>query len=353
MLVQDVPAEVRPDPTVLYEEAVRDRRAGRSEAALAKLDTVLRIRPEDTDALLNRGLSLLALDRLDEAEADFQAVLVRAPHYVDARLGLALVARRRGDARRAIMETDKALLAAPERADLKALARALRPQPAWRFDLDGSRSRLGAGLSDWNEVRVAAAHAMDERSTITGVGEWTERFDKRDLFVEGRLDRLFPWGEAYGALGGAVEADYRPTVSVRVGAEVHLLPSINGTLDASAARFASGDVSSLQPGLVADLSQGRVRLAARWINVWDETDQHRAGYAVSVNWTPTDRLRFRADYADAPESSEGLTTDVRALSAGVEIGLTDQISLRVGGLEEDRGRYDRKAITLGLGWRFW
>ncbi|MDY6923148.1 MAG: YaiO family outer membrane beta-barrel protein [Pseudomonadota bacterium] len=353
MIVQDVPAEARIDPTAFYEAAVADRRAGRPHDALVKLDVVLRIRPGDVDARLNRGLSLLALDRLDEAEADFEAVLAVAPDYVDARLGLAGVARARGDLARARMETGRAALAAPERADVAALARALRPQPGWRADLDVSESRLGAGLPGWTEARLAVARTWNERWTIGAAGEWTERFGEEDLFVEARLDRRLGWGGAYAALGGALEAEYRPEVSLRAGTDVRLSPVIGGTLDASAARFPSGDVTSLQPGLAADLAQGRVRLSARWINVWDEADRRRTGYAVGALWTGSDRLRLRLDYADAPETSEGVTVDVRAVGAGAEIGLTDRVSLRLGALHEDRGAYDREAITLGLGWRFW
>ena len=108
---------------------------------------------------------------------------------------------------------------------------------------------------------------------------------------------------------------------------------------------------SLQPGLAADI--GRVRVAARWISLWDENDQRRTSYALSAQWAVRDHIRLRLDHADAPETSEGVTVDVSANSVGAEIDLTDQISLRLGALHEDRGTYDREAITLGLGWRFW
>lgn len=353
MIVQDVPAEIRTDPGALYDAAVADRRAGRHDAALIKLDLVLQARPDDLDARLNRGLSLLALNRLKQAEAEFEAVLAVAPDYVDARLGLARVAQRRGDLARARVETERAALVAPELPDVAALSRALRPSPSWRVDLDVSRSRLGANLPDWTEARLGAVRALDERWTAGAAAEWTERFGEDDLFLEGRADRRFAWGGAYAALGGAMEAKYRPEISLRAGTEIRLSTAISGTLDASAARFATGDVSSLQPGLAADLADGRVRVAARWINVWDEVDQRRTGYAVSARWAATDRLRLRLDHADAPETSEGVTADVRAVSVGAEIDLTDQVSLRLGALHEDRGAYDREAISLGLGWRFW
>lgn len=353
MIVQDVPAEVRTDPAALYEAAVADRRAGRHEAALIKLNEVLQARPGDLDARLNRGLTLLALDRLDEAEVDFEAVLVIAPDYVDARLGLARVAQRRGDLERARAEVERAAVVAPARPDVVALDRALRPPPVWRVDLDVSKSRLGSDLPDWTEVRLGAVRALDERWAIGGSAEWTERFNNGDLFLEARLDRRFTWGESYVALGSALQAEYRPRVSFRAGTAIRLSPVLSGTLDGSVARFTGGDVTSLQPGMAADLAHGRVRVATRWINVWDEADQRRTGYALSAQWMATDRLRLRLDHADAPETNEGVTVDVRAVSLGAEIDLTDQVSLRLGALHEDRGAYDREAITLGLGWRFW
>lgn len=350
MIVQDVPAEVRTDPSALYDAAVTDRRAGRHDSALAKLDAVLQIRPDDVDARLNRALSLLALNRLDEAEAEFDAVLAVAPNYVDARLGLAQVARRRGDLEQARIETTRAALMDPGNADVAALERALIRRPVWRLDVDVSKSRLGADLPDWTEARLGAVRVVDERWTLGAAAEWTERFGEDDLYVEARMDRRFGRGGAYAALGGAMEAEYRPEISLRAGAEVRLSPIISGTLDGSASRFASGDVTSLQPGLAADV--GQLRVAARWINVWDEADQRRTGYATSAQWAATDRLRLRLDHADAPETSEGVTVDVRAISVGAEIGLTDRVSLRLAALHEDRGAYDREAITIGLGWRF-
>jgi YaiO family outer membrane protein len=352
MIVQDVPAEVRADPTALYEAAIADRRAGRHDAALIKLNTVLQSRPSDVDARLNRGLCLLALNRLDEAEADFETVLVEAPDYVDAWLGLARLAQRRGDLAGARTAVQRAAAAAPDRADVAALDRALRPSPAWRVDLDVSRSRLGADLPDWTEVRLGVVRALDERWTVGGSAEWTERFDSEDLLLEARLDRRFASGAAYAALGGGLEAQYRPEVSLRAGTDFRLSPTFSGTLDTSVARFASGDVTSLQPGLAADLVQGRLRLAARWINVWDEADKRRAGYSLSAQWAASARLSLRLGHADAPETSEGVTVDVRAVSLGAEITLTDQVSLRLGALHEDRGAYDRDAVTVGLGWRF-
>jgi len=353
MIVQDVPVEVRIDPTALYEAAVADRLAGRNEEAIEKLDRVLQARPGDVDARLNRGLALLAMNRSVEAESDFRTVLDVSPDYVDARIGLARAAQRRGDRKQAWSEAGRALAAAPDRPDVQVLRQALGLPTDWRVDFDVSRSRLGAGLPDWSDARFAAVRRIHDRWNFGVAAEWTERFGQDDVFLEGRLDHRIGAGGVYVAMGAAVKADYRPQASLRAGADVPLAGGISATLDVSAARFASGTVQSLQPGLAAELVRGRLRLAARWINVWDEMDQRRDGYAASIQWAATDRIRLRLDTADAPETSEGVTVDVGAVSLGAEVNLTDQTSLRFGVLKEDRGAYDREAISLGLGWRFW
>lgn len=353
MIVQDVPAEVRSDPTAVYEAAIADRRAGRNAQAVERLGQVLLARPDDTDARLQRGLALLAIGRLDDAEADFHTVLDVAPDYADARLGLAQVARRRGDLVTARLETERAAALAPGRPDIEALRLALRDAPSMRIDLDVSRSRLGAGLADWSEGRLGVARSLTPTATLSAALEWTDRFGNQDVFVEARLDRRFTWGAGHIAFGGAPDADYRPEAMVRTGVDMSLTPGLSGTIEASAARFASGTVTSLTPGLSAEILDARVRVAARWINVWDEFDQHRSGYAVSAVWAATDRMRLRLNHADAPETSEGVTVDVQTIALSGEFDLNQAVSLRIGALYEDRGAYDRKALTFGIGWRFW
>lgn len=353
MIVQDVPAEVRIDPAVTYEAAVADRRAGRDEEALDKLGALLRLDPEHVDGRVLRGLTLLNLGRLDAAESDFRIVLATAPDYVDARIGLARVAQRRGDLAQARAEAAAAALASPQNRELLALKRALAPAPEGRLDLDVSRSRLGADLPAWTEVRLGGARGLNARWTLGGTAEWTERFGDSDLYVEARLDRRFRWGGLYAAIGGAPSADYRPESAVRVGGEARLSANVAATLDASASRFPVGTVTGLAPGVTATFAEGRMSLASRWIAIRDERDQHRSGYAVTAQWAPTDWVRLRLDHADAPEASEGVTVDVSSLSLGAEIALNLQFSLRFNALHEDRSAYDRQALTIGVGWRFY
>lgn len=349
-----VPAEAfvqQADPGVRYEEAVADRIAGRPEVAEPKLRQVLAQRPDDVDARLNLGLSLLALGRLAEAEAEFERVLVVAPDYADARLGLARARQRRGDVEGARQAAGDLLRRSPDNIEARALADSLAPRP-WRLDVDATYSDLSAGLDPWRETRIGLTRRVDSRWTVGAAIEHTERFGDRDTFLEARLDHAWSSGGGYVALGGTPDADYRPEVSLRFGVSQAVAPRLALSADASIAQFRSGTVSSLQSGMTWRAVPERLALTARWINVWDERDERSGGFAVQGDLTLTDRLRTRLVYADAPETSEGVVTDVRGWSAGAEYDLNARISVRGALLFEDRGAYDRTGGGLGLAWRF-
>lgn len=346
------PPALQAAPQSLYDAAVADRLAGRPEAAVPKLQQVLAERPDDVDARLNLGLALLALNRLDEAEAAFREVTVRTPDYVDAWGGLARVEQRRGNLTEARRLADEALLRAPGNAEFRALRQALAPEPEWRLDGGVSYSNLSQGLPSWTETRMSASRRLDERWSVGGGVEATRRFDNTDIYFEARLERRHEGGYVYAVVGGAPDADYRPEIGAVVGGEWRVAPMLSGTVDASAARYRSGVVTGLHPGAVLHLMDDRLLLSGRWINVWDERDEYRSGYAVGALWQATDRLALRLGHSDAPETSDGVTVDVVSWSLGAEIALDDRLALRLGGLVEDRDAYDRQEISLGFGWRF-
>jgi YaiO family outer membrane protein len=355
MIVHAVPAEsvqtVQAPAQARYAAGVGARRAGRHAEALALFDSVLVEQPGNVDARLNQGLSLLALGRLDEADRAFLAVLAVAPNYADAEVGRARVARRRGDSAAALASARRAEGLAQGRPDIRSLVRELEPTP-WRIDLDASRSTLSAGLPQWTEQRMAVSRRVADGWDAGVAVERTERFNDIEVYGEARVDRRLRGGSAYLALGGAVNADYRPELALRTGGALALGGGLSATVDASAARYGVGTVISLQPGLAGSLFADRLNLSVRWINVRDETGNRRQGYAVSGGFQATDRLRLRAALADAPESSEGVTVDVRSRSVGFDLGVTDRATLRVTATSEDRRTYDRDDLSVGIGWRF-
>jgi YaiO family outer membrane protein len=351
-LPEPAAAVVQVDPQSLYQSAVADRLAGRPAEAVPKLEQVLAARPDDVDARLNLGLALLALGRLDEAEAAFRDVTRQTPAYADAWVGLARVEQRRGDTEAARRMAEEAARLAPGNAEVRSLQASLEPPPAWRVDAAAARSRLSGGLPDWTEARVSVSRRLADGWSASGAVEVTERFDNTDVYLETRLDRAFDGGALYVALGGAPDADYRPEIALAAGGEMRLTDRVAATLDASVARYPTGTVTGLHPGVRVSLPGDRVQLSARWINVRDENGVHRSGYAALARWRATDRIALRAGYADAPESSDGATVDVQAWNVGADLDLTERLILRIGLLSEDRDAYDREELSVGLGWRF-
>jgi YaiO family outer membrane protein len=353
-----VPAQASADP---YSEAVSARRAGDPARAAALLRQLIVSEPENADAHLQLGYSLLALGRLDEAEASFRQTLALAPDYADARIGLARVAQRRGDRQGALALLEPVDPANREAGELRdALGRgggsdAPLPSRA-RVDLDVSYSFLDGPAPDWREASLQANVPLGERSAATALVEVSERFDRTDVYGELRLDRRIGANAGfYFSLGATPDADFRPEWQIGGGGFARLRGGRNATvltLDARQARYASGDIQTLNPG-VEQYIGGRFWLTGRWINIFDEDGDHQAGWLLRGDWLATDRLRLFAGAADAPDTSEGLVIDTFSLFGGLSYDVTDRIIARLSVAQEDRETgSDRLQVGLGVGTRF-
>ena len=336
-----------------YDQAVTARIAGEPERAIALLQPVLAADPDNTDARLQLGLALLALNRLDEAEQAFRAVLAAAPDYADARVGLARVAQRRGDAEGALAELDRVDPAYPGAAVLREQLE----QPRWSLDIDGSYSTLEGASADWKGVAVRLRRQVSPSTAVAGRIEFARRFDMNDIFGEARIDRRLSEGASiYAALGGTPNADFLPQWQVALGGALRVRGGGNATvltLDTRFAEYATGDVQAISPGVEQYLAQGRVWLTGRWINLFDENGDHRSGYLARVDGLATDRLRLFAGYSNAPDTSEGVVIDTEAVFGGISFDLDDRTTLRISAAHEDRETgSDRTQFDLGLGLRF-
>jgi predicted Zn-dependent protease with MMP-like domain/Flp pilus assembly protein TadD len=87
---------------------------GDARAALARIDAALAELPDDRDALLERGMALYELCRLDEAKAQLSALVRAGPGEAWAHHTLGLIAERRGEAREAERRFERARRLAPE-----------------------------------------------------------------------------------------------------------------------------------------------------------------------------------------------------------------------------------------------
>ena len=309
-----------------YDQAVAARLAGRSGEAIRLLEPLSRERSGDADVWLNLGLAYIAEGRNDDADRALATALRLAPNYQDVKDAQVRLAR---------------LRSAPG-------------EPRWRLDAAASYSRLSGGLEPWRSASVYLGRRIGPGSIAVGV-EHTDRFGRSDLYLEGLAARDFGGWDGYLALGGAPDADHRAELALRGGVQGVGVPlggawTARPSLDAGWARYAGGDVKTLQPGMTLDSKS--LSLTARWIATWDEFDEFRSGYGVRGEWRLAPGWRLHAGWADAPESSEGVTVDVQAVSLGVGVDLDERTAVRVDVVKEDRGAYDRDEISAGLMRRF-
>lgn len=347
------PAQVLAQTTEPYDQAVAARRAGDPERAIDLLQPVLAADPGHVDARLQLGLALLASGRLDEAERAFRAVLEAAPDYTDARIGLAQIARQRGDTRRALAELEHVGGDNPEAAALRAQL----AQPRWMLDIDGSYSTLQAPAPDWQESAVQLRYQASAATAVSGRTEFARRFNRNDVYGEARIDqKLSNRASVYLALGGTAGADFLPQWQISLGGAMRVRDGGEATvltLDARHAEYVSGNVQTVSPGIEQYFAQGRLWLTGRWINLFDESGDHRSGYLLRADGLATDRLRLFGGYSNAPDTSEGVVIDTQAFFGGASFELDERTTIRASLAREDRETgTDRTQFTLGLGVRF-
>lgn len=340
-----------------YRQGVAARLAGDPAKAAELLAEVTTAEPDNADAQLQLGLALLALDRLDEAEAAFRRTLTIAPDYADARIGLGRAAQRRGDFRRGLAELEPVETGNAEARLLRRqLTAASADEAEWRLDLDASHSTLTGNQPDWREGSLRLSYKASPRTTISGGAEVARRFGLTDTYGEIRIDRRFsPGASGYIFLGATPNADFRPEWQLGIGGAARVRQGRDSTVltfDARQAEYGGGDIQTLTPGVEQYFADGRAWLSARWINIFDEDGDRHGGWLGRGDVMATPRFRLFAGAADAPDISEGIVTDTFSLFGGFAYDLTDRLAVRASLTHEDRETYDRLQFGLGAGWKF-
>ncbi len=357
LLMIAAPAAGQP-PEDLYRQGVQARLAGNAAQAAELLGRAAALAPGNADVQLQLGLALLALNRLEEAEAAFNQTVAIAPDYADARIGLARIAQRRGDRKRALASLNAV---ASTNVEAEELRRLLSATPAaegrYRLDLDLSHSELDGRQPEWREAALQLRYQASPAMALTARVEAAHRFSRTDVFGELRVDQtVSEAANVYASIGGTPSADFRPKWQIGLGGSARVRSGGNGTivtLDARQARFATGDIQTVSPGVEQYLAGGRAWFTARWINIFDEDGSHAGGWIARGDVLATERLRLFAGVADAPDTSEGVVIETFSTFGGFTYGLSDQHEIRFSAAHEDRASgSDRLQLSLGFGARF-
>ena len=181
-----------------------------------------------------------------------------------------------------------------------------------------------------------------------------------DQHLAAGVDRQF--GETFGAhleAGVTPDADFREEWAVQGGVRLRArgdTAPIGPTwlhVDGRHARYGTGDVETLRPGLVQHLTDWRAWLSLWQISVWDEDGQYMRGWLMRADAQISRRLHAFAGTGTAPETQEGRTIDTSSLFAGLDLDLSDRLIGHLAYAYEDReDSYIRHAVTAALTVRF-
>lgn len=338
-----------------YERAVAARMNGDPQSAALYLRNIVSQQPDNADAQVQLGLSLIALGNFAEAEAAFQATLAIAPNYDDARIGLAIIAERTGRYRAAAEILQAVDEANPEAQAIRRRLKAAGGQTVWQASVEGNYSTFNGDLPEWKELAFQLRRQSPAGHAVAVRGEYSRRFRKTDVYGEVAVEQVLS-SRARGSvtLGATAGPDFRARWQVGVNGSYRLTDGRTATvltLDARHSAFATGSVQSISPGVEQYLGKGW--LTARWIQLFDERGQHRQGYFLRGDLPVTDNVRVFAGTSKAPDTSEGRVVDVRAYLGGLvlDTGSGETISLSVSHENRASG-FDRTQIGLGIGTRF-
>lgn len=133
----------------------------------------LEIEPDNWLAVLHRAQGAERRERLDYAAADYRTVLSADPASPEAHLGLARVARARGDAALATREAQAALETAPDLFDAHALLAALALEGGDRETAAQRWAKAVEASPRDRDARIALAKLLRETGDAKGaVAQW-------------------------------------------------------------------------------------------------------------------------------------------------------------------------------------
>ena len=348
---------------------------GKLDEAEPRIARVLARRPGNTEAKALSARVVLARGEPAEAEVMFRELRTSLPEDPDILLGL-------GDSLRGTLQDDAARLVYrdaaavdPASAEIKArVAQGIRPR--WRLDLDGSLSSLTRSGADWQEGSAHLGYALNERTTISGGIEVTNRFKILNTLLDARIDHR--WSDSwtsYLRVGGSPDAVYRPIVFAEAGGTLRVSKGEGGfgatllTLDSGYAKYLATEVETASPGIRQYFLDGRLWVSGKVIGtlansqvttrapdglafVRDRLDKF-GGYSVRVDGMPMDRLTLFVGWADAPDTSDGRVIPTQALYGGAVYDIDETVSVKVSAAHEDRVKsYDRTSVNVGLTTRF-
>lgn len=288
------------------------------------------------------------------------------PNQPDALEGLGDIYLRGEDGEQARAFFERALAADPANRELEAKVEAARAITRWRLDTGFRTSGFDEDRrSDWREAYLSLRHALNRKTGIGLLVEWSRKFDLDDLNFQLGLDRRLHerlYSEAF--VGWGPDADF--SAETYLGGRLNFVAhqgkagwrDLVVQLGARHSTYGAGDAQVLFAGFQQYLPAGlaltaRAYLAHNIDGVWTD------GWLLRVDCRPTKGFGLYAgassgaesQYNNVVDASSAFETDAWFLGASWEPD--PRWAVRADFLRElGTGDLDRNTVHLGLLRRF-
>ena len=314
---------------------------GQAEAGLALIRPIVAENPQDVDVLMLEARLLAWAGHYDQARQAIATLLTAHPDNADIQVLAGDIAWYGGDITGARQRYQAALSLAPDYGDARlGLERvAAADTKRWRIDSGLDVSWFGPRkLKQWQDASLRVGYAWSDDTELHVAGEQDHRFSMIDRSVEVGADhRFLPWLRGAAAVAVTPAASFLPRQRFNLGSSVRLRDDKGGwdatwlSLDWQSARYRSGTVSYIAPGLQQYLWDGQVWLTGRALRVIDENNRMHWGGEGRADWQVMDRFRLFAGYSSAPETDDNITAYTSSRFAGLVAGLTSDVDLTLAG----------------------
>lgn len=341
---------------------------GEYGAALEATDKGLAIEPRNTDLKLARSRILGWAGRYDQARTAVGAVIAEQPKNAEARAVKGRIEYYDGRLDAAHLQFTEALRLDPGNAEAEtglkdvARARVAGTGRRWRIDTGYLYSRLTRpDLADWREGFVRIEHTGPGGTALSFRVDTSNRFGETETSVGAGIAQRF--GPAfYGFLEGsaAPDASFLPRSMAAVGGSARIFNG-EGILSATLLtatlrhrRYVTGDIQYIEPGIEQYAFDGRLWVAAKWVNAFDrQSDARSTGWYGRVDWQVASPFRVYAGLSEMPDTESGVTLETRSSFGGLAVDVTPNVRVNIDLAREDRDTsYIRNVYGLGATLRF-
>lgn len=338
-----------------YQGAYRDATLG--------VNAVLVWEPENIDALNLAGRIALYQQRASSAREHFNNALRLSPDNLDALIGLHDSHRALGQTAEANAALAQAAELAPDHVDVLSRQQSgvSSRQPQHQVTAGVSRSTFDLpGFAEWNDRFVEYRHTEANGNQQYLRVEHNHRFGTHDTLVELGIavaqQSVMP---VEIAMGFTHNSDFMPSFLTRLQARKVLMEGNErlGTMVLTAlyqySVFNNGTTNRVLTGLEYYLPNADAWLTPAIGTVRDQNGLDTFAWSMGAHWQISGATRIGANYSDAPETENLITTASKNSNLYLQHDLNSRLKLLLYYSRFDRqNSYTRELLDLLLQYRF-